>query len=254
MAAKELSPSDLIIKSGTASKALGKSLKDNKDYDGKPRGVPPDVVGTAKISSIKLSSADKPKETWMTFNVTGVVQSPSEHKGRMVFPKFMWGVNQLQDTKTDDNGMTQADKTVQGLIRFLQGLGITQAQINTVKNEKPEKMFYTAFKVVEASTGIEFNFKTQKQKKDPQYTECRVTGPVEVDTAAAPFESADEGSSGDSPAVGEVWKYDGGEYEVTAVDAENQTVDLDNGDGVTHEGLSWFDGDNPQIEFVRASV
>jgi hypothetical protein len=260
MPAKELTPNDLLKLSSNASKALNKGLTKNKDFDGKPRGLPAGISGTAKISSIKLRANEKPTETWMTFNVTATVVTPEEYKGRLIYPQFMYGLKQLEDAKVDEYGLTQAEKTVRGLISFLQGVGISQTQIDKVKAAK-EKAFHVAFKSIEAGTGIEFNFSTQNQKKkkpdDPDRVECRVKGPVAVDTTA-PFttndaEESQDAAPGDAPAVGETWSYQDKNYTVTGVDLEAMTVDLDDGEGETHEGLSWFNGDDAQIEFVSAA-
>lgn len=253
MPAKELSPADLIVKSSSASKALSQSLRDNATYDGTPQGVPADVVGTAKISSVRITQSDTPKETWNTIAVTGIVLSPNEHRGRQVYPKFTYGLKQLEDTKVDQFGSAPVDRIVRGVIQFLQGLGVTQHQIESVKSEKPEKMIYAAFKTLEISKEIEFNFKTFKQKKNPMYTDYKATGPVKADTGGSVVESSgsSEESSG-APLMGESWQYEGETYIVTDVDNDAKTVCLEN-ESLIQTDLSWFGADGEaQITFVSA--
>lgn len=255
MPAKELSPNDLIVRTAAASKAVSRSLRENANYDGTPQGVPAGVVGTAKISSIRITQSDTPKETWNTLAVTGVVLSPREHVGRQVYPKFTYGLGQLEDDKPDQFGSAPVDRIVRGLIQFMQGLGITQRQIDAVKAEKPEKMIFAAFKTIEGSSGIEFNFKTSVQKKNPQYTDYKATGPVKIETTeVAPFDSTPTAGGDGAPVVGELWKYEDEVYTVTDVDSEAKTVCLEN-DTLIQTDLSWFGADGEQqITYVGTAA
>lgn len=250
MPAKEISVNELKV-TGTASRVLHKSLTDNADYDGSPRGVPAGVVGEASLTTVKVMKAEKPTEVWMMINTTATVQDPPEFRGRTVYPGFVFGKSSLQDPE-------KVNDTVQGLIRFMRNLGIPTAQIDKAKGAKPEDFLFTAVKVIESCCGknaARFKFTTRAQKKDPSRTECLANGPVDVEAASSgtPFEEAD--TKGSIPAVGEIWKYNDVACRVTAVDAtENaETVDLEPIDGSDpFIGVAWFDDTgNPQIEYIR---
>lgn len=246
MPAKEVSLNELKV-TGAAGAVLHKSLVSNKDYTGAAQAVPPDVVGEAALSTIKVLKSEKETETWIMINASGIVTTPSEYKGRFVYPGFTYGASTLADHE-------KVDDTVKGLIRFLKNLGIPEAQVEAVKAAKPSDFVYAAVKTIEANCGknaAHFKFATQKQKKDPTRTVCYANGPTALGGSAPLVVEHPKGT----PQLDEVWSYSGVDCHVRGVNPtpNAETVNLEPVDGsAPFENVPWFspEGD-PQIAYVR---
>lgn len=265
MAAKEISAAQLKV-TGAAGKVLHRSLTKNKDYDGSAQGVPAGVNGEAKLSTVKVLSSEKGDNVWIIVSTSGIVTSPAEYRGRQVYPSYIYGQHHFSSKAADAEA--QCDDAVKGMIRFMHNVGIPEEAIEKAKaSSKGDDFMYLAVKTLEAHTaknGTAFKFATQPQKNKPDRTEARALGPVDSDAtpparnsaATAPEAAAEpQGEKGGMPYLDEIWKHQGVECRVTAVNPSdgNETVTLEPLDGsASFEDLPWFDeAGNPQIEYVR---
>lgn len=202
------------------------------------------VSGEASLSKPTLRSVDKGEQQWVQVQVLGIVQTPSEYRGKFVNPQYMFDAKAMGDSE-------EAANAVSGMLAFLDRLGIPHDRIESVKTSA--NFFPDAIKLIDASKGTSFKYSVRQNKKNPEYVVYYANGAVQAapgDKSPAASQASDAPAGG--PQVGEKWRdlRDGVVKLVEAVDVDNETVDLVPLDGgpVEH-GVSFFDeNDNPQIE------
>ena len=259
MPAEQLTKADLHKRTGTKQlRDVLKTLR-TEGYKGKtaPVGVPAGVSGTCKLSSVRCSESEN---GWINVSPVLVCLTPTEHEGKQVYPAYLCHKDDFKDEE-------KAMKSAKQMFDFLAGLGISEEDADALYDAGESEFLSKAVELINNAKGnvVDFSSRLRKKKKatDEDRTDYRCRGLSDKDTTA-PFEGGTTPTENQAwhPQVDDVIRFlgdtvdnlnTGDECLVLESDPTTETLTLKPPKGPAVKNVSWFNGDEPQIDFVRSS-